>query len=87
MSQTHQEPVYDELSDAALTERVRAGAPTAYPATEELRRRHLPAVLCYARLCARGQSAADQLAAQAFALAWQEVHRGSTRAVPGGTGC
>ncbi|MFD8075231.1 ricin-type beta-trefoil lectin domain protein [Streptomyces sp. NPDC059718] len=76
MSQTHQAPVYDELSDAALTERVRAGAPTAYPATEELRRRHLPAVVCYARLCVRGQSAADQLAAQAFALAWQEVHRG-----------
>ncbi|MEU4098266.1 RICIN domain-containing protein [Streptomyces sp. NPDC026673] len=77
MSQTHQAPVYDELSDAALTERVRAGAPTAYPATEELRRRHLPAVLCYARLCTRNQSAADQLAAQAFALAWQEVHRGT----------
>ncbi|MFI2303042.1 ricin-type beta-trefoil lectin domain protein [Actinacidiphila glaucinigra] len=76
MSKTHQAPVDDQLSDAALTERVRAGAPTAYPATEELRRRHLPAVDCYARLCARDRAAADQLAAQAFALAWQEVHRG-----------
>ncbi|MFE0629748.1 ricin-type beta-trefoil lectin domain protein [Streptomyces sp. NPDC058864] len=76
MSQKHQAPVYDELSDAALTERIRAGAPTAYPATEELRRRHLPAVACYARLCARDGAAADQLTAQAFALAWQEVHRG-----------
>ncbi|MFD3455887.1 ricin-type beta-trefoil lectin domain protein [Streptomyces sp. NPDC058691] len=76
MSQPHKAPVYDELSDAALTERVRAGAPTAYPATEELRRRHLPAVVCYARLCARDEESAGQLAAQAFALAWQEVHRG-----------
>ncbi|MFF7214471.1 ricin-type beta-trefoil lectin domain protein [Streptomyces sp. NPDC008238] len=76
MSQKHQAPVYEELSDAALTERVRAGAPTAYPATEELRRRHLPAVACYARLCTRDGAAAGQLAAQAFALAWQEVHRG-----------
>ncbi|MFJ4851192.1 MULTISPECIES: ricin-type beta-trefoil lectin domain protein [unclassified Streptomyces] len=76
MSQPHKAPVYDELSDAALTERVRAGAPTAYPATEELRRRHLPAVLHYARLCARDEESAGQLAAQAFASAWQEVHRG-----------
>lgn len=76
MSQPHKAPVYDELSDAALTERVRAGAPTAYPATEELRRRHLPAVVRYARLCSRDEESAGQLAAQAFALAWQEVHRG-----------
>ncbi|MFF3763208.1 ricin-type beta-trefoil lectin domain protein [Streptomyces sp. NPDC001922] len=64
------------LPDSELTEYVRAGAPTAEPAMQELRRRHLPAVLTYARLCSRNQTAGNQLAAQAFALAWPEVRRG-----------
>ncbi|MGP3999775.1 ricin-type beta-trefoil lectin domain protein [Streptomyces sp. 8N706] len=67
---------YADLPDAELTERVRAGAPTADPAMKELRRRHLPTVLSYARLCSRNQTAGNQLAAQAFALAWPEVRRG-----------
>ncbi|MEV6787223.1 hypothetical protein AB0M96_33455, partial [Streptomyces sp. NPDC051098] len=64
------------LSDAELTERIRAGAPPAFPATQELKRRHLPAVLAYARLCGRDQVAGNQLAVQAFDLAAQEAIRG-----------
>ncbi|MFG2191782.1 ricin-type beta-trefoil lectin domain protein [Streptomyces sp. NPDC048639] len=67
---------YGRVPDAELTERIRAGAPTAYPATQELRRRHLPAVLAYARLCGENQVAGNQLAAQAFGLAAQEACRG-----------
>lgn len=76
MSHPHQPPTYDELSDAELTELVRAGAPTALPATEELRRRHRPRCLVYARLCARDEAEARQLVDRAFALAWQEIRRG-----------
>ncbi|MFD9224753.1 ricin-type beta-trefoil lectin domain protein [Streptomyces sp. NPDC060064] len=64
------------LSDAELTERIRAGAPPAYPAIQELKRRHLPAVLTYARLCGRNQVAGNQLAVQAFDLAAREACRG-----------
>ncbi|MEW2085962.1 RICIN domain-containing protein [Streptomyces sp. NPDC005283] len=71
-----EKPVYTALSDAELTERIRAGAPPAYPATQELKRRHLPAVLSYARLCARNQVAGNQLAVQAFDLAAREACRG-----------
>ncbi|MEU6083667.1 ricin-type beta-trefoil lectin domain protein [Streptomyces sp. NPDC047108] len=67
---------YGRVPDAELTERIRAGAPTAYPATQELRGRHLPAVLAYARLCGENQVAGNQLAAQAFGLAAQEACRG-----------
>ncbi|MEJ8633038.1 RICIN domain-containing protein [Streptomyces sp. MS2.AVA.5] len=69
-------PAYAALSDAELTERIRAGAPPAFPATQELKRRHLPAVLAYARLCGRDQVAGNQLAVQAFDLAAQEAIRG-----------
>ncbi len=69
-------PDYAALSDAELTERIRAGAPSANPATQELKRRHLPAVLGYARLCGRNQVAGNQLALQAFGLAAQEAFRG-----------
>lgn len=69
-------PVYTALSDAELTERIRAGAPRAYPAVQELKRRHLPAVLTYARLCGRNQVAGNQLAVQTFDLAAQEACRG-----------
>ncbi|MEV6650462.1 RICIN domain-containing protein [Streptomyces sp. NPDC051219] len=68
--------VYSALPDAALTERIRAGAPTAYPATQELKRRHMPAVLTYALLCGRNPLAGNQLAVQAFDLAAQEACRG-----------
>ncbi|WP_406730056.1 ricin-type beta-trefoil lectin domain protein [Streptomyces sp. NBC_01794] len=43
---------------------------------KELRRRHLPAVLRYARLCTRDEASATQLAAGAFSLAWQEMRQG-----------
>ncbi|MGP3983668.1 ricin-type beta-trefoil lectin domain protein [Streptomyces sp. KR80] len=84
MSELHQvdqspaaeEGMHGDLSDVELTERIRAGAPTAQPATQELRRRHLPAVLAYARLCGKNQVAGNQLASQAFALAAQETCRG-----------
>ncbi|HET6354923.1 RICIN domain-containing protein [Streptomyces sp.] len=71
-----EKPVYAALSDAELTERIRAGAPAAHPAAQELKRRHLPAVLTYARLCGRHQAAGYQLAVQAFDLAVQEACRG-----------
>ncbi|MFD5424348.1 ricin-type beta-trefoil lectin domain protein [Streptomyces sp. NPDC127084] len=70
------------LTDAELTERVRAGAPAAQPAALELKRRHLPALLAYTRLCASSQTAANQLAVRAFDLAIQEALRGIE---PGGT--
>ncbi|SED55114.1 RNA polymerase sigma factor [Streptomyces melanosporofaciens] len=67
---------YAQLSDAELTERIRSGAPTALPATQQLRERHLPAVLSYARLCTRTRADADQLADLSFGLAAQETCRG-----------
>ncbi|MET8010084.1 RICIN domain-containing protein [Streptomyces sp. NPDC005271] len=67
---------YAQLSDAELTERIRAGAPTALPATQELRARHLPWVLSYARLCGRNQTDGNQLAELSFGLAAQETCRG-----------
>lgn len=71
-----EKPVYAALSDTELTERIRAGASAAHPAAQELKRRHLPAVLTYARLCGRHQAAGHQLAVQAFDLAVQEACRG-----------
>jgi DNA-directed RNA polymerase specialized sigma24 family protein len=73
---TDEEAVYRALSDAELTERIRAGAAPASPALQELKRRHLPAVLTYARLCGRNQVAGNQLAVQAFDRAAQEACRG-----------
>ncbi|MET8178355.1 ricin-type beta-trefoil lectin domain protein [Streptomyces sp. NPDC005336] len=67
---------YAQLPDAGLTERIRAGAPTALPATQELRARHLPAVLSYARLCGRSQTDGNQLAELSLGLAAQETCRG-----------
>ncbi|MGV9853743.1 ricin-type beta-trefoil lectin domain protein [Streptomyces sp. NPDC003442] len=67
---------YAQLSDTELTERIRSGAPTALPATQELRERHLPAVLSYARLCGRTRADADHLADLSFGLAAQETCRG-----------
>lgn len=69
-------------SDARLTELLSADTPSAYPALQELRGRHGPSVLAYARLCTGSESAARQLAAQAFTLAAQETARGSDPRVP-----
>ncbi|MFI1398727.1 ricin-type beta-trefoil lectin domain protein [Streptomyces sp. NPDC020681] len=71
-----EQALYAALSDARLIERIRSGAPAARPAVQELKRRHLPAVLSYARLCARDRAAGHQLAVQAFGLAAQEACRG-----------
>ncbi len=63
-------------TDARLTELLRADSATAYRALQELRARHRPAVLAYARLCTTGDSVARQLAGQVFALAARETARG-----------
>ncbi|WP_369252354.1 ricin-type beta-trefoil lectin domain protein [Streptomyces sp. R41] len=68
--------MFATVSDARLTELLRAETATAYPALRELRLRHRPAVLSYARLCTVGESAARQLTAQAFALAARDTARG-----------
>ncbi|WP_329243958.1 RICIN domain-containing protein [Streptomyces canus] len=72
----------DGASDARLTELLRADTVTAYAALLELRARHQPSVLDYARLCTAGESAARQLAAQAFTLAARETGRGVDPGVP-----
>ncbi|MGW1030004.1 ricin-type beta-trefoil lectin domain protein [Streptomyces sp. NPDC002577] len=69
--------IHAQTPDARLTELLRANAPAAYPALRELRRRHRPAVLGYARLCGIGENSARQLTAQAFALAAHEVKQGA----------
>ncbi|MFI7403273.1 ricin-type beta-trefoil lectin domain protein [Streptomyces sp. NPDC049541] len=69
-------------SDARLTELLRTSAPTLYPALQELRARHQPSVVDYARLCTASESAARDLAAQAFTLAVRETARGSEPLVP-----
>ncbi|MBK3568026.1 RICIN domain-containing protein [Streptomyces sp. MBT62] len=71
-----------DASDARLTELLRAGTSTVYPALQELRARHQPSVLSYARLCTTSESAARQLAAQAFTLAARETARGVDPGVP-----
>ncbi|GGQ10669.1 hypothetical protein GCM10010266_37200 [Streptomyces griseomycini] len=70
-----------EVSDARLTESLRGDAPTAYAALQELRARHGPPVLAYARRCAAGDPTARQLAAQAFTLAARQAAHGTD---PGG---
>ncbi|MET7691993.1 RICIN domain-containing protein [Streptomyces sp. NPDC005483] len=72
----------DGASDARLTELLRADTATAYAALLELRARHQPAVLAYARLCTAGESAARQLAAHTFTLAARETARGVDPGVP-----
>ncbi|MFG3659585.1 RICIN domain-containing protein [Streptomyces sp. NPDC047706] len=68
--------------DARLTELLRAGTAAAYPALQELRARHRESVLAYARLCTTGDSAARQLAAQAFTLAARKAAHGTDPATP-----
>ena len=64
------------VPDARLTDLLRADTAQAYPALRELRARHRPAVLAYARLCTVSEDAARQLSAQAFALAARDTARG-----------
>ncbi|MEU2716226.1 RICIN domain-containing protein [Streptomyces sp. NPDC007205] len=73
---------YEDVPDARLTGLLRSPAVTAYPALQELRRRHHPAVLAYARLCAASESAAHRLAAEAVTAAARETARGVEPAVP-----
>ncbi|MER5600739.1 RICIN domain-containing protein [Streptomyces sp. NPDC002265] len=69
-------------SDARLTELLRADTASAYPALQEIRARHQPSVLGYARLCVTGEAAARQLAAQTFTAAARETARGTDPDVP-----
>ncbi|MER6079413.1 RICIN domain-containing protein [Streptomyces sp. NPDC001833] len=69
-------------SDTRLTELLRTPTPTAYPALQELRARHHPAVLAYARLCTAGDAAARRLAAQTFTTAARDIARGAEPVVP-----
>ncbi|MEU1708013.1 RICIN domain-containing protein [Streptomyces sp. NPDC005706] len=71
-----------EAPDARLTALLRTPSPTAYPALQELRRRHHPAVLAYARLCASSESAARRLAAETLTEAARETARGREPNVP-----
>ncbi|MGJ5755393.1 ricin-type beta-trefoil lectin protein [Streptomyces puniciscabiei] len=73
---------YEDAPDARLSELLRSPTATAYPALQELRRRHHPAVLAYARLCAAGESAARRLAAEVLTTAARETARGVDPAVP-----
>ncbi|MCD7441665.1 RICIN domain-containing protein [Streptomyces lincolnensis] len=73
---------YGDASDTRLTDLLRADSATAYQALQELRARHHPSVLAYARLCATGETPARQLAAQAFTLAARETARGIDPGVP-----
>lgn len=69
--------VHADAPDARLTELLRTSSATVYPALQELRTRHQPGVLAYARLCTASESAARQLAAQAFTLAARQTARGA----------
>ncbi len=82
MPPAEQPPTYAELSDARLVEFIRAGAPSPHPAAQELRRRHLPRVLDYARLCCRDEWSADRLAARAFTLALAQIFQTDEPAAP-----
>ncbi|MFC5953296.1 ricin-type beta-trefoil lectin domain protein [Streptomyces pratens] len=72
---------HTDASDIRLTEMLRADTSAAYAALQELRARHGPSVLAYARRCTTGDSSARQLAAQAFTHAARENARGTD---PGG---
>ncbi|MFG2942854.1 ricin-type beta-trefoil lectin domain protein [Streptomyces sp. NPDC048282] len=69
-------------SDARLTELLRTPTATAYPALQELRGRHHPAVLAYARLCTAGDAAARRLTADTFTSAAREIAGGAEPVVP-----
>ncbi|MGW6645446.1 ricin-type beta-trefoil lectin domain protein [Streptomyces iakyrus] len=68
--------------DARLAELLRADTVSAFPALQELRARHHPHILAYARLCSPNESMARQLAAQAFTLAARQAARGIDPGLP-----
>ncbi|MEU6194499.1 RICIN domain-containing protein [Streptomyces sp. NPDC047061] len=72
----------DPPSDARLTELLRTPTATAYPALQELRSRHHPAVLAHARLCTAGDAAARRLTAQTFTTAARDIAHGAEPVVP-----
>ncbi|MFJ7078315.1 ricin-type beta-trefoil lectin domain protein [Streptomyces sp. NPDC098781] len=74
--------IHAGASDARLTELLRADTATAYPALQELRARHHPHVLAYARQCTPNETTARQLAAEAFAQAARQTARGIDPRVP-----
>lgn len=69
-------------SDTRLTELLRADTATSYQALQDLRARHRPSVVSYARLCTTAEPAARQLAGQAFTLAARETAHGIDPGVP-----
>ncbi|MER6343363.1 ricin-type beta-trefoil lectin domain protein [Streptomyces sp. NPDC001595] len=71
-----------EMADARLQQLLRTDSVTAYPALRELRARHGESALAYARLCTAGESAARQLAAEAFTVVAREAARGAEPAMP-----
>ncbi|MFD5541934.1 ricin-type beta-trefoil lectin domain protein, partial [Streptomyces sp. NPDC127079] len=70
------------LPDARLTELLRTPTATAYPALQELRARHQPAVLAYALHCTTGDAAARRLTAETFTGAARDIARGAEPVVP-----
>ncbi|MEU5314238.1 RICIN domain-containing protein [Streptomyces sp. NPDC021562] len=68
--------------DTRLTELLRAPSATAYPALQELRSRHHPAVLAYARHSTTGDAAARRLTAETFTGAARDIARGAEPVVP-----
>ncbi|MFD8261435.1 RICIN domain-containing protein [Streptomyces griseoluteus] len=82
MAQTGPDEDVQDTPDARLTALLRTPTPTAYPALQELRRRHQPAVLAYARLCTTGESSARRLAGEALTEAARDTARGIEPIVP-----
>ncbi|WP_432157748.1 ricin-type beta-trefoil lectin domain protein [Streptomyces sp. bgisy153] len=75
-------PSMSGAPDTRLAELLRAAPALAYPALRELRERHEPYLLDYARLCTVGETAARGLAARAFALAARETAHGNDPGLP-----
>ncbi|MEU6217409.1 RICIN domain-containing protein [Streptomyces sp. NPDC047022] len=69
-------------SDTRLTELLRADTATSYQALQDLRARHRPSVLAYARLCTTSEPAARQLAGQTFTLAARQTAHGTDPGLP-----
>lgn len=73
---------YTEASDGRLTALLRGETPIAYAALRELRERHHPSVLAYARLCTASETAARELGAEVFTVAARQTARGNEPSVP-----
>ncbi|MEU2772960.1 RICIN domain-containing protein [Streptomyces sp. NPDC007162] len=70
------------LADTRLTELLRTPTATAYPALQELRARHHPAVFAYALHCTAGDAAGRRLTAETFTGAARDIARGAEPVVP-----